>query len=56
MNLVFPIFMVLVAMVGGGFLLKISDENSGDASIGYALLAVLWALSCLGLAAVGFVK
>jgi hypothetical protein len=47
----FAIFMVIVGMIGGWWMFKLSNENYEEASFGYGALGLIWALVCLGIAA-----
>lgn len=47
----FPYFMVIAAMVGGYWLFSLSDRNNGDGSLLYGVVGLVWALTCLGIAA-----
>jgi hypothetical protein len=49
--IIFAIFMVIVAMTGGKYLIDLSYRSTYDSAAGYAVAAVLWSAACLGIAA-----
>lgn len=47
----FAVFMVIVAMVGAHWGFRLSDANKDDAAVSYGLVATLWCLVCMSIAA-----
>jgi len=48
----FPVFMVIVAIIGGWWLFSLSDRNNQEASVMYGICAALWCAACLVIAAI----